>query len=129
MSLLSEGLLGRLLGIMPRPVPGPLAEPIASEDRPITATMTVLPDSRSIPIEITQYAHGYFSFSMADNIAAGTVIRVDSGEMLWFAEATSCTSKAGHYRIAAHIEHSLNRGTVRVLMEASGFAETESESS
>jgi hypothetical protein len=90
-------------------------------DLPLPATLTVLPDSPSTPIDIVRCAGSQFEFASEQALQPGTLIRLDLGEMLWFAEVTSCTGSVRNFLISAHVEHTLDRSGLKDLNTALGL--------
>lgn len=77
------------------------------------ATVTVLPDCPASPIEILNRDGSRLEFVAEASVAAGALIRVESGDLLWFAEVLASAPAAGGYRILANVEQGLNRASVR----------------
>jgi len=77
------------------------------------ATVTVLPDCPASPIEILNRNGSRLEFVARAAVAAGALIRVESGNLLWFAEVLASAPAAGGYRILANVEQGLNRAAVR----------------
>jgi hypothetical protein len=77
------------------------------------ATVTLLPDCPAVPIEILNRTGSRLEFVSAKSFAPGSLIRVESGDVLLFAEVLASTQAAGAFRILANVEQGLNRAAVR----------------
>lgn len=73
------------------------------------ATLTVLPDHASGPIEIVQRQGDRLEFVAGKALRPGTLIRVESGSLLWFAEVIALAAQQSNFRILARVEHWFDR--------------------
>ncbi|HWC95264.1 MAG TPA: hypothetical protein VG456_00905 [Candidatus Sulfopaludibacter sp.] len=76
---------------------------------------TVLPNNAPGAVEILNWRAGQLEFSAMCAFVPGAVIRVQSGDTLWFAEVISSWEGEKGFLITAHVEHSLRLSAVPVL--------------
>lgn len=77
------------------------------------ATVTVLPDCPAGSVEILNRTGSRLEFAAATPFVPGSLIRLEAGDLLWFAEVLASSASAGGFRILANVEQGLNRAGVR----------------
>jgi hypothetical protein len=79
----------------------------------VGATVTELPDRPAGSIEILNRTGSRLEFSAATSFAPGSLIRVESGDLLWFAEVLASSPATVGFHVLANVEQGLNRAAMR----------------